>query len=103
MRELTSLGQGARRRGRLPVSSSPGSGQAGGHRALRLPRSSSPARLTAAADGCFPRYYNNQQATARSEPLRRRLPPGVDNARLRARTNVVTAAQRAESRSRQKP
>jgi len=54
----------------------------------------SPAALTAAADGCFPRYYNNQQATARSEPLRRRPPPRADNARLRARKNVVTAAQR---------
>lgn len=52
----------------------------------------SPAGLTAAADRCFPRYYNNQQATARSEPLRRRPPPRADNARLRARRNVVTAA-----------
>lgn len=54
----------------------------------------SPARLSAAADGCFPGYYNNQPATARSGPLRRRPPPGAHNARLRAPTNVVTPAQR---------
>lgn len=63
----------------------------------------SPAELTAAADGCFPRYYNNQQATALSEPLRRRPPPGAKNARLQARTNVVNAEQRGlRARSQQK-
>lgn len=88
-------GREARRRRRLPVSSSHGSEPAGGDRALRLPPSPpSPAGLTAAADGCFPRYYNNQQATARWEPLRRRPPPRAENARLRARRNFVTAAQR---------
>lgn len=65
---------GARRRRRLPVSSSNGSGPAGGdHAQLHLPPPS-PAGINAAAEGCFPRYYNNQQATARSEPLRRRPP-----------------------------
>lgn len=65
---------GARRRRRLPVSSSHGSGPAGGdHALLHLPPPS-PAGINAAAEGCFPRYYNNQQATARSEPLRRRPP-----------------------------
>lgn len=76
----------------IPVSSSHGSGRAGGDRAQRLPPSSFPSRAhAAAADGCFPRYYNNQQATARSEPLRRRPPPGAKYVRLQARTNVVTA------------
>lgn len=65
---------GARRRRRLPVSSSNVSGPAGGdHAQLYLPPPS-PAGINAAAEGCFPRYYNNQQATARSEPLRRRPP-----------------------------
>lgn len=64
----------------IPVSSSHGSGRAGGERALRLPPSSFPARLTAAADGCFPGYYNNQPATARLGPLRMRPPPGAHNA-----------------------
>lgn len=71
---LPRVGERAKRR-RLPVSSSHGSARAGGERALRLPPSSFPARLTAAADRCFPGYYNNQPATARSGPLRRRPPP----------------------------
>lgn len=65
---------GALRRRRLPVSSSRGSGPAGGDYALLHLPPSSPAGINAAAEGCFPRYYNNQQATARSEPLRRRSP-----------------------------
>lgn len=65
---------GSAPRRRLPVSSSQGWGRAGGdHGLLHLPPPS-PARINAAAEGCFPRYYNNQQATARSEPLRRRPP-----------------------------
>ena len=40
----------------------------------------SPAGLKAAAEGGFPRYYNNQPATARSDPLRRRLRPGAEDA-----------------------
>lgn len=55
---------------------------------------SSPAGLKAAADSSFPGYYNNQPATARSEPLRRRPLPGADSPRLRARAIVVTTVQR---------
>ena len=52
----------------------------------------SPAGLKAAAEGGFPRYYNNQPATARSDPLRRRPRPGAEDAWLQARTIVVIAA-----------
>ena len=43
----------------------------------------SPAGLKAAAEGGFPRYYNNQPATARSDPLRRRPRPGAEDAGFR--------------------
>lgn len=95
-------GEGARRRRRLPVSSSHGSGRAAGSALCAYLPPPSPARLTAAADGRFPGYYNNQQATARSGPLRRRPPPGADNARLRAPTNGVTPARRGAARAQQK-
>lgn len=54
-------------------------GQAGTALCAYLPPPS-PAGLKAAAEGGFPRYYNNQPATARSDSLRRRLRPGAEDA-----------------------
>ena len=54
-------------------------GQAGTALCAYLPPPS-PAGLKAAAEGGFPRYYNNQPATARSDSLRRRLSPGAEDA-----------------------
>lgn len=85
-------GRGGRRH--LPVSSSHGSGRAGGDRAQCLPPFSFPSRAHRFRRRLLPRYYNNQQATARSKPLRRRPAPGAKNARLQARPNFVIAAQR---------
>ena len=54
-------------------------GQAGTALCAYLPPPS-PAGLKAAAEAGFPRYYNNQPATARSDPLRRRPRPGAEDA-----------------------
>lgn len=86
-------GRGASRRRRLPVSSSHGSEQAGGDHALRLPSSSFPSQAHGSRRRLLPPLLQQPTSNRPLGATAQAPPPGADNARLRARTDVVTAAR----------
>lgn len=78
---------------KTPVSSSHGSGRAGGDRALLHLPPPSPAGINAAAEGCFPPLLQQPTSNRLLGATAQAPARGANNARQRAQTDGVTTAR----------